>query len=146
MEKYFTLKTKLSRLSSYSTSRLMQLKIPKLEKLLDELCTTIVILRDQECVICGTRDQLTNGHFIRRAHRVIRWNLENCNCQCVMCNNLHEEDDEPYTTWMLKHYGVETVRRLTLEVMNHVKLTREHRMVAYWKMCVVAEEILGADK
>jgi len=146
MEKYFTLRTKLLRLSAYSTSKLMQLKIPKLERLLDELCTTIVILRDRECVVCGYRDNLTNGHFVRRGHRVIRWDLENCNCQCLACNGIHEVDGEPYTTWMLEYYGLETVRRLALEVMNHVKLTREDRMTAYEKMVKVAKKILGADE
>jgi len=83
---------------------------------------------------------------VRRGHRVIRWDLENCNCQCIWCNNKHEVDDEPYTTWMLKHYGSETVKRLALEVMNHVKLTREDRMLAYYKMGLVAIEILGGDE
>ena len=131
MEQYNTLKTKLSRLCSYSTCNLMQLKIGLLDKKLDQLCTTIVILRDRKCVTCPSSYGLGNGHFIRRGIKFFRWDLDNCHCQCNICNNIHEVDDTVYRVWMINTYGIDFIEDMESKIFTYGKVDRAFRINVY---------------
>ena len=81
------------------------IKKSKLIKECDDLVSKIVRLRDKQCVCCGSRENLTDGHLITRACKIIRWDLTNNNCQCRGCNYLHEFRHERYTKWWIDRYG-----------------------------------------
>lgn len=59
------------------------------------------------CVICGTRDRLTNGHLITRNAKSVRFDLENCATQCSSCNYTHEFRPERFTEWYIENFGTE---------------------------------------
>jgi hypothetical protein len=83
-----------------------------LESRLDLLVSTIVILRDGRCVTCGAMDELTCSHFVKRGKSIIRWDLENCNCQCGGCNLSHNSYQGAYRRYIIDHYGSATLERL----------------------------------
>jgi len=84
----------------------------RLEKRLDDLVSTIVILRDGHCVCCGREDGLTCGHFVARGKGRVRWDLQNTNCQCVGCNLRHNQYPQRYTRYIESHYGLGVLHRL----------------------------------
>lgn len=79
--------------------------IKNLERELDALLKTYVILRDKKCVCCGTKENLTPGHLITRGAKSVRWDILNVACQCSGCNFKHEFRPEIYTQWFIKTYG-----------------------------------------
>ena len=87
----------------------------KLIKTLDRLVSQIVVLRDKECVTCGSDVLVHCGHFHSRQHFATRWDLENCHAQCDPCNLRHEHDPYPYTRFMLKKYGAQKMDELYLK-------------------------------
>lgn len=105
--------------------KLKKTPLKKLKVQLDKLMSELVILRDASCVTCGKRENLTNGHLLTRGHMSTRWNLKNCNCQCVGCNFYHEKDPSRYTSWFLKVYGVTEYEKLRDEFTTIKKWNRE---------------------
>lgn len=88
---------------------------------LDTLVSQIVRLRDRYCRTChiavefnadGLPVTLTCSHFIRRGHHSVRWDLRNCNCQCMGCNQYNDRDPKPYRIFMLEKYGKKVVAEL----------------------------------
>lgn len=71
----------------------------------DRLTSRYVILRDKFCVTCGTSEGLTNSHLFKRGRIPLRFDLENCNCQCATCNGLHNTDPRPYEQWFIRKFG-----------------------------------------
>lgn len=106
----------------------------KLIKRLDDLTRKIVLARDKRCVVCGSTQGLQNGHYIRRGVWRWRWDLENCNAQCSVCNARHEEDEEPYRRAMVARYGLETVEGLEAPIHGDGK-------VAYGEMLVLCDRL-----
>lgn len=84
----------------------------KLINQLDEVVSKIVRLREPYCVTCGTTENLTCSHLITRNKKSIRWNLDNCHCQCKSCNFRHEYYPEIYTEWWLNKYDQEKYSEL----------------------------------
>lgn len=64
--------------------------------------------RDKECVVCGKTEDLTCGHLFSRVAYSTRWDELNCHCQCVECNLSHEYDAQPFTSWFIRKFGIET--------------------------------------
>lgn len=85
---------------------------PQLIKMLDNLVSKIVRLRDGCCVCCGSRANLTDGHLIHRSCKIIRWDLTNNNCQCSTCNSLHETNPQPYKEWWINRHGKDAYNKL----------------------------------
>lgn len=82
-------------------------------KKLDKLMTEYVLVRDGErCVICGSRQQLGNGHYFSRSHYATRWLPLNCHTSCWPCNFRHEFNPWPYSKFMVKTYGSEVLDKL----------------------------------
>ena len=68
--------------------------ISKLKKDYDKWFSIYIRIRDSEngnsiCFTCNKIDhykKLQNGHFQSRRHNSTRWDLKNCQVQCVKCN------------------------------------------------------------
>ena len=95
-------------------------------KLVDELNTVvslIVRLRDGKCVQCWALTRLTCGHLITRSKYVVRWDLDNCHCQCSSCNLSHEYNPHPYTLWYIKKFGKDKYEALVKKSNTSVKFS-----------------------
>ena len=92
-------------------------------KKLDKLVSEIVILRDKECVLCGSKKQLGCGHLLTRGAYATRWDLVNCNCQCWAHNYYHERHPEKYTQWFLWRYGMN----------QYDHLIKKHHTITHFK-------------
>lgn len=90
----------------------------KLVIALDSIVSLIVRARDKRCVLCGTRQNLTNGHLFSRALYPIRWSLVNCHTQCSGCNFKHEFDPYPYQEWFKGRFGEAAYHTLYREGHN----------------------------
>ena len=83
------------------------IKKSKLIKECDDLVSKIVRLREGRCITCGTNKNLTCSHLIKRGRASVRFDLDNCNCQCASCNFKHNHYPEFYTDWFVSTKGVE---------------------------------------
>jgi len=84
------------------------MKKPSQKKKLDNLVSAYIRNRDKQCVICGSTNQLTNGHLFSRRHNSLRWDIRpdgNCHTQCWPCNYKHVRDAVPYFNWYIKKFG-----------------------------------------
>lgn len=88
---------------------------------LDKLVGDIVKLRDGQCVVCGSKDNLTPGHIFSRVAYSTRWDLQNVACQCVSCNFKHEFDPYPLLNWYTEKYGVGALDDLHFRYVHPVK-------------------------
>lgn len=84
----------------------------QLESRLDLLVSTIVILRDGKCVTCGATGGLTCSHFVKRGKKLLRYDLQNCNCMCASCNLRHNNFPGTYTRYIEVHYGLDVLHKL----------------------------------
>jgi hypothetical protein len=93
-----------------------------LVKELDKIVSLIVRKRDGHCMTCPNPRglPLTNGHLITRGKHSVRWDMENCFCQCTGCNMLHESQPEHFTRWFIKKFGIEKYDELYLR-SNQIK-------------------------
>jgi hypothetical protein len=91
----------------------------------DDAMSEYIRARDKECVICGSRERLTNGHLITRGKYSVRWKELNCHCQCRGCNLLHEHQPEQYTSWFIQRYGLAAYEELVRE-SNTIKKYKTH--------------------
>jgi hypothetical protein len=88
-----------------------------LEARLDTMCSKFVIARDRHrCVTCGTTKNLTCSHFVKRAHQILRYDVdENLNCQCRFCNEAHNTDESAYEAYLTRKIGIYCVSLLRAE-------------------------------
>jgi len=150
MEDWDSLRLRLSRLSSKSESKIMQSSKRSTVKLLDELCSIIVRLRDRECKTCAYQDppkipsrtDLTNGHYFHRGIEATRWNIINCHCQCEECNNLHEQDTGAYTRFIIDQYGESILEDLNALRVEHSRYSRADLYIVYRFLVVYGERLL----
>lgn len=95
-----------------------------LVKKLDAKVSKFIRERDKRCVICGSVEQLTNGHLFSRTTYSTRWDTTkdgNCHCQCWDCNYKHEFDPYPFTSWYLKKFGQKKLDELYQRYKTTVK-------------------------
>lgn len=98
-------------------------------KKIDKILSEYIRKRDGACVVCGSTENLTNGHlFTRRAYST-RWEELNCHCQCWACNYRHEFDFYPFQTWFVSKYGQE----------QYDELYRVHRTPKKFRMSDLEE-------
>lgn len=76
------------------------------------------------CMSCDAWAKLQAGHWIKRQHLAVRYDVRNVNGQCVRCNHFMHGNDGPYTLAMLNCYGRETVDELLALKHTTVKMTR----------------------
>lgn len=91
---------------------------------LDKKMSLYIRARDRACVVCGSRENLQNGHYLSRVYFSIRWNPTNCNCQCSSCNVKHELDPEPYRDFMVERYGEAHIKFLSNLAHSGKKMSR----------------------
>lgn len=109
---------------------------------LDEVTSLIVRRRDGQCVTCGeARPQfLTCSHFYKRRHLNTRWDLRNCHCQCMRCNELHNENPWPYTTYFLNTFSTDVMHELfELRNRRETPTTEELRYMLGQYRCMLRE-------
>jgi hypothetical protein len=56
-----------------------------------------------ECVTCGKKDhwkKLQNGHFMSRSNYSTRWDENNCQVQCVVCNVYRAGEQYKYSLFL----------------------------------------------
>ena len=82
----------------------------RIEHKLDTVIREIVRFRDSECITCGSKSNLTVGHFIKRRHTITRWDLMNVHGQCWECNS--RDNQQEYHDAMLKLYPETAVKQL----------------------------------
>jgi hypothetical protein len=88
---------------------------------LDALVKEIVIKRDEMCVCCGTRSNLTPGHLFSRVAYSTRWDLTNVYAQCASCNSRHERDPYPLTNYFIEIWGRKKLDELHFKYVHPVK-------------------------
>jgi hypothetical protein len=77
-------------------------------KKLDKRVTEITIEREPACVMCGSTEQLGNGHVFSRGHQILRWDVRpdgNCHTQCWAHNYGHVHNTYPYYHWYIEKFG-----------------------------------------
>lgn len=102
----------------------------KLVKELDRVVSLFIRARDKECVICGSRERLQNGHLFTRTAYSTRWDITedgNCHCQCATHNYIHEMDSYPFTKWYLNNFGEQAYDELHLRHKQVCKL-KDYRL------------------
>lgn len=84
-----------------------------LEARLDKLIGDYVKKRDgYKCVLCGTTEKLTAGHWIHRGKKRVRWDVRNINCLCASHNLQDNFQPQWHTGYMLKKHGAEVLEEL----------------------------------
>lgn len=113
-------------------------KLKPIVKQLDSLVSKIVIARDGKCVLCGSKTALGCGHFEKRGHRGVRWDLRNCNCLCNFCNERDEREVWHYVNFIIAKYGDEVYSELFQTRDRIIKSIEQH--VIYRELQEVAKQ------
>lgn len=90
-------------------------------KKLDDVVRDIVLLRDSECITCGSRQNLTAGHYLKPRHLTVRWDLLNVHAQCWECNS--SDDFGRYVAAMLGRFDADKVEDLVRRSRIDYKFT-----------------------
>ena len=111
--------------------------VAKLKKKADKYWSLYIRYRDGEqrpdgwwtqCITCGEwkpLKQMQNGHFQRRSYNIVRYDEENCNAQCYVCNVLRYGEQYIYAIELDKKYGDGTAKKLVKMAKEFHKLTIE---------------------
>ena len=100
------------------------------EQYLDSIFSQYIRLRDADengfilCCNCGRRihwAEATNGHYVKRRHRTLRWDELNCHAECGPCNMA--DVNLGYSEYMASRYGPDVFR-----ILEHRKDKREKIM------------------
>lgn len=91
----------------------------RLESELDRLCSIFVRRRDGRCVTCGTTQNLTCSHFVKRQYQEVRYDVRvNLNCQCARCNEAHNSDETAYEGYIAREHGLPALHNLRKAKVN----------------------------
>ena len=122
--------------------------ISKLKKELDKWFSLFIRLREAtdeglvQCFTCGKvshyKSGMQNGHFQSRKHLTTRWDLKNCQVQCVGCNMFKGGEQYKFSVALDSKYGEGTSEELEILATGTLKITRvEYKIfVAYYKSAV----------
>ena len=108
------------------------------EAYLDQIFSVYIRLRDADesgfilCCNCGRRvfwKEATNGHFVKRRHRTLRWNELNCHAECGECNMA--DVNLGYAEYMVTRHGDDVFSLLNTHKNSREKITpRERKIMA----------------
>lgn len=110
-----------------------KLSLSALEKKLDRIFSDLVRRKAADpygkvqCVTCGKSmhwKESHAGHFIKRQHRSLRWNPLNCHPQCSGCNVFRGGQQDEYSAYVIKRYGIDIFNKLMQIKHTTVKFTR----------------------
>jgi len=122
--------------------------ISKLKKELDKWFSLYIRLRDAtdqgmvECFTCGKvahyKSGMQNGHFQSRKNLTTRWDLKNCQVQCVGCNMFKQGEQWKFGLKIDIKYGQSTSNDLEfLATQIHKKARWEYEDdISYYKNIV----------
>lgn len=81
----------------------------QMKKKLDEVFSLYIRKRDNGiCFTCKVQrpiKQMQNGHYISRTHTSVRFDEQNCHCQCVGCNVFLKGNIPKYSLELVRKYG-----------------------------------------
>ena len=106
------------------------------EAYLDSIFSVYIRLRDADedgyiyCCNCGKRffwKEATNGHFVKRRHRTLRWDERNCHSECNPCNQA--DVNLGYADFMVKKYGSDIWRILDAQKNIRQKIMPYERKI-----------------
>lgn len=102
------------------------------DELLIKVHSVFIRLRDSDadgngpCISCGKPihwSKANNGHFVKRQFKPTRFHDQNCNLQCVKCNNWLQGNDVKYAENLDKKFGEGTAEKLKMIKGNKSELT-----------------------
>ena len=111
--------------------------LPKLLKRADTVFSTFIRTRDNyTCVLCGSRFRPQNGHLIKRGKKNVRFDEDNCHCQCSSCNYKHNHYPEIYINWFIRKFGAEKFDTLTekSKVMKQFKVWELEEIISKYDL------------
>lgn len=79
-----------------------------------------------QCISCGKRIDFATcdaGHYIPRTHAATRWNTQNVNAQCRVCNRMKDGNPTGYRRGLIVRYGLAAVEHLERQRHTTVRLT-----------------------
>jgi hypothetical protein len=82
---------------------------------------------DAKCVTCGSVKEWRKqhcGHYISRRHLSLRWEIKNCEVQCVGCNIFNQGAGSSFALFLIKKYGVNHLEWLEIKKNNTMKMDR----------------------
>jgi len=101
----------------------------RLKKDLDYVFSRYIRQRDNHvCFTCDKQlepEQSQCGHFVSRSYHKVRWNEENCNCQCMRCNVFLKGNYSEYAERLQKKYGMGIINKLNEMKRGLFKANRE---------------------
>jgi|SRR6185369_6688904 len=98
-----------------------------LERELDRLVRSIVLLRDGFCVCPAPKNGhsivMQPGHLITRVKEGVKYDLFNVNTQCSACNQRHSMPNQwrYYDTWFIENFGEAERLRIDDDAEKHVR-------------------------
>ena len=122
--------------------------ISKLKKELDKFFSLFIRLREAtnegmvQCFTCHKvshyKSGMQNGHFQSRKHLTTRWDLKNCQVQCVGCNMFKSGEQYKFSIALDGKYGEGTSEDLEILARGTWKITRAEYedLSAYYKSAV----------
>ena len=122
--------------------------ISKLKKELDKWFSLFIRLREAtdeglvQCFTCGKvshyKSGMQNGHFQSRKHLTTRWDLKNCQVQCVGCKMIKGGEQYKFSVALDSKYGEGTSEELEILATGTWKITRVEYddFVFYYKSIV----------
>ena len=121
--------------------------ISKLKKALDKWFSLFIRLRESEeglvqCFTCNKvshyKSGMQNGHFQSRKHLSTRWDLKNCQVQCVGCNMFKAGEQYKFSLNLDAKYGEGTAEELELLARTIMKFSRidYEEKISYYKAAV----------
>jgi len=122
--------------------------ISKLKKELDKWFSLFIRLRDAtdeglvQCFTCNKvshyKSGMQNGHFQSRKHLSTRWDLKNCQVQCVGCNMFKAGEQYKFSINLDVKYGEGTAEELEFLARNIMKVSRidYEEKISYYKEAV----------
>jgi hypothetical protein len=122
--------------------------VSKLKKELDKWFSLFIRLRGAtnegmvQCFTCGKvshyKSGMQCGHFQSRKHLTTRWDLKNCQVQCVGCNMFKAGEQYKFSLALDSKYGEGTSEELEILATGTWKITRAEYedFSAYYKSAV----------
>jgi hypothetical protein len=93
----------------------------------DEVVSYITREREPACIVCGSTEDLTNGHLFSRRYHATRFDVTedgNCHVQCWGCNKAHQFNRNPYTFAFVKRFGAEAHAKVRDRAFSGQKFTQ----------------------
>lgn len=99
---------------------------------LDKVFSLYIRQRDSKdgiikCISCGKLvpwKESDCGHFINRKHMATRYDEQNCNAQCRLCNRFNEGNTQGYRKGLIEKIGLEAVECLEIKKSNTCKMSQ----------------------